>query len=141
VKDTADTAYARKAARWKQAYADYSFYRNLDWTWDSGTWGHRLPVPPRTWPGTAVPDVIIDHPNRRVIDVRPNVRGEPKLIVELSGDEKDVIIQCRCGDRISLVKLLGIEAVKPIFDGISGRIRGLVENMKLEQPAQPEDIA
>jgi len=81
--------------------------------------------------------VIIDHPNRRVIDVRPDVRGEPKLIVELSGDEKDVVIQCRCGDRISLVKLLGIEAVKPIFDGISGRIRGLIENMKPEQPAQP----
>jgi len=135
-----DTSYVRKAMAWKKAYSNYAFYRPqhaeaVGWRHETTT---AVPYSPRTidpaWLGWGG-GVIIDHPNRRVIDVRPDVRGEPKLIVELSGDEKDVVIQCRCGDRISLVKLLGIEAVKPIFDGISGRIRGLIENMKPEQPA------
>jgi len=100
-------------------------------------WGDRTAMPSTRWPLGWGEGVIIDHGRQVVIDTRRNVQAEPKLIVELSGEEKDVIIQCRCGDRISLVKLLGMEAVSPIFDGISGRIRGLIENLRPEQPPQP----
>lgn len=89
-----------------------------------------IPTIPDQQPFTPIPDVVIDH-SRRVIISRPNLRTEPKLIVELSKDEKDVVIVCGgCGDRISLIKLLGLEAVKPIFDGISARIKGLIEGME-----------
>lgn len=124
-------SYAAYAPTWKTPTARAEWVRNWETT-----------VPPTTaidlgnvWPQGWGEGVIIDHGRQVVIDTRRNVQAEPKLIVELSGDEKDVVIQCRCGDRISLVKLLGIEAVKPIFDGISGRVKGLIENMKPEQPA------
>lgn len=144
---------ARNTQRsWLQAYSDYSHYRPRP-AEAMGWWRHetthreptaaRVPFQPQVidqvidpaWPlgwGTGRDGVIIDHGRRVVIDPRRNVNAEPKLIVELGAEEKDIIIQCRCGDRISLVQLLGIEAVKPIFDGISGRIRGLIENMKPE---------
>lgn len=136
------TTYAAYAPTWKTPAARAEWVRQWETTvLPSPTIPVRAPEYPSTaWPlgwGEGVEGVIIDHGRQVVIDARRNVQAEPKLIVELSGDEKDVIIQCRCGDRISLVKLLGIDAVKPIFDGISGRIRGLIEAMKPEQPAQP----
>lgn len=92
--------------------------------------------PPQDHPGEQrpiFPDIIIDHARRQVLDTRPSPQTEPKLIVELTADAKDVVIQCRCGEKISLTSLLGIEAVKPIFDGISNRIKGLIEGMESDK--------
>jgi len=128
------------AASWRARSASYAHY---------ALWGepYRRSVPSTTtvqipyevqipwfeYPIPTPPDIIIDHDRRVVIDNRPRPQAEPKLIVELSAEEKDVVIQCRCGDRISLVKLLGLEAVKPIFEGISARVRGLIEGMEIEK--------
>lgn len=139
---------ATSSNRWKAAYADY---RHVT-PWKAVTrsehtapirWGDNWRVTTGdpssiTYPVT-VPDsitlplpgldVIVDHRNRVVVDVRRDVQAEPKLVIELTADEKDVVIQCRCGDRISLVKLLGLETVKPLFDTISTRLRGLIESL------------
>jgi len=86
------------------------------------------------------PDIIIDHRRQVVLDARQNRLADPKLIIELSKDAKDVLIQCCCGERISLVKLLGLEAVKPIFDALSARVNALIENLKPEpKPKQEQE--
>lgn len=137
-----ETSSSWKAAtRGYKTYAAYATWRRPHWedNWErtvrpTAQWIHPTPSTAIPWtPPLPQPDIIIDHGRRIVIDGRRDVNAEPKLIVELSGDEKDVIIQCRCGDRISLVSLLGLETVKPIFDGISQRLRGLIEAMP--QPA------